>query len=1706
VEKTKQGLELSRWHLHHQDSSVKNKLREIWADILHDDPSMFADEDVFFDVGGDSVLAQKLITVAKGHGIYLTMEQIFLNAALEDMARVAKLVVVAPPPPPPPPTLGLGEQGVAEGGGDRKKSSAVKRPFSSLSGEEEEEEEEDVPLFDYEEMENLADKCDVKVQDVENVYPCSPMQESLLADLDDTKTLYLRQFVFRLAGDADLDRFRRAWRDTARANPVMRTRVCHLGGGSGHVQVVLRDESGRGEWEDIETNLDQFLRRDAANAMRTGEPFFRYAVVRDRDEKGRGRQHFVWTVHHALCDGVSIPEILDEVSKRFRGETPVDREPFETFVKSPAVTPDQTSEQAFWKQALTEINPTPYPSIPQDASFQPEPASVMERELTLDRVPLHGGVTRALLLRAAWAILLSHYTGTEDVGFGAVNSGRTAAVAGISDMTGPTINLVPVALHLDSLETIASFLSRVRVQAAEMIPFEHAGIARIRKHLAAQGSTALEFQTLFVVHPMSFEDAVKPATETLGLEYVDALGKKEHHPYPLVLTLTLSPGSSVTLTIQYDELVVPTTQAEYLTHHFQSVLSQLSQATRDTKLEAISLFSNHDLRQIREWNAFTPPAEETTIHHLFQNQVLKQPYAIAVCSVDDSLTYLEVDTYSSSLAIQLVGLGVDTGTFVGVCFEKSIWTVVAILAVFKAGGVYVPVDPAHPRSRIEESILRVGITVALASPAGRVVLDGLVRDIITVDSRPPPPPDDAIPAPSNSLPASMAYLLFTSGSTGKPKGLLMSHRAICTSIVHHGREFDAGPHWRTLQFGAHTFDLSIGEFFTTLSHGGCICVPSEHDRLNNLAGAIAALQANTLLVVPTVANLLRPEDAPSLKTIVLAGEPITKETVTRWADAVDLTCAYGPSETAVWCSGNLRVSPDAHPGNIGRSIGATMWIVHPDNHHRLSAIGEVGEIAISGALLGGGYFGDKATTDAAWVPGPGWLREIGSSGYDALYLSGDLARYNPDGTFQIVGRRDTQVKLRGFRIELGEIENQAMATGLVTAALAALPTSGPCARSIVAVVCSRKPDLNDHSGGADITVSREEQGLLKRLKTRLSRILPEYMMPTVWIALERMPLLISGKIDRKLIKTWIQGMDHGLHRELVEGADALEDGAENAIAPGSLADKLRHLWSEILGVPTEHIGMRTSFIAIGGDSIAAIQIAAQAKRRWGLSATVRSIVSTKTLGHLVALVEESTGGEQAHTSNNTTHPDEGNLEGNLAISHHWPDRDTMLGKYQSILQSRLQNKPEAQVEHIYPLAPFQREIMKARKLNPAVFLLSWHMEVFPLTATSQISLEGLAQAWRHVVQRHPILRSIFLRDVEDDDDNLTAVQVVLSAQGGGVDPDIAISSTPATDPEPSFATTTKIPPVDDCFLPHRAHFYRHGERYFAHIELDHLVIDGWSLRIIKEAFLDAYREEETGEKEEQAGLIKAQDGNEQQSPSYQDFVAAHHNPDRVKSSDSHWASALRKQPASILSLPVTTTAPSLSPPPSDAGTTATHPQFSPAKTILYLPEISAQSLKPFSVHHGITPATIFDAAWAQTLSFYTHSPDVAFEYVVSGRDEDIPGVFDMVGPLINVLPYHLDGVVSRGSDENDNAEQLARLAQRMQLQRDRDSVHTSSNVREVVERELGIPRKLFNTAVNFQRRPTAVERGGLKVDDDLRKSRDPWHVSFFLLSFFNPQG
>ncbi|KAG8158236.1 hypothetical protein KVR01_011997 [Diaporthe batatas] len=1479
---------------------VLTKLRDIWATILQDDISSFSNEDVFFEVGGDSITAQRLVEAAAKEGIHLTMEQIFMNASLEDMAGTARLV--EPP---------KGHASVPDGDEilDRNR-------------------EQDQVTLD-----EVAKYCGLPASSIESAYGLTPMQESLLVEHDGFSNSYVRQFVFRVRPGLELAHLRRAWDETIQTNPVLRTRICQLQGLK-TLQAVVRADAEPVSWNITQASLENFLEEDARVPMLIGDAFFRYAIIEDA---ARRAHYFVWTAHHALCDGASIPEILSDVGQRFRGEPGPQRPSFASFIRSPAISPDPALEQQFWTQALSGVHPTPWPAAPHGLEFRANPSTgVLEHHLTLDSLPPFG-TTKSLLLRAAWAILLSHYTGTDEVIFGAINNGRTAAVPGVSRMTGPTINLVPIVSSVGPEQSVSGLLQRIRHQTVEMMPFEHSGPSRIRRFLAmdkSQQTTALDLRSLLVVHPTSFAAAVEPSMKTLGLEYVGEVGKKEQHPYPLVLTFALSADGSrdpgILLRIEYDELIIPSPQALRLAH-------------------------------------------------LFERQVRKRPGAIAVCSIGGSLTYEEVDVHASSLAAQLIELGVRPGVFVGVCFDKSIWTVVAIMAVFKAGGIYVPMDPAHPRGRIEEIVRMVGMKVSLASPNGGGVLRDIFEpkelSIIQVQGGPAHRPW-AEPPRVASRPSDTAYLLFTSGSTGKPKGILMPHRAICTSILHHGPAFNAGPHWRTLQFCAHTFDLSIAEFFTTLSFGGCVCVPSEQDRTDDLAGAITALRANTLIVVPTVANLLLPAEVRTLERLILSGEPIPKEAIVRWADRVNLTCAYGPSETAVWCSANLRVGRDAHQSH---------------------------------EALGGGYYGDNATTDAAFVEAPGWMRQL--TGDTMLYRSGDLGRSNPDGTFHVVGRRDTQVKLRGLRIELGEIENRLTQGGLVTAAL------------------------------------------------------------------DKMPLLISGKMDRKRLKQWLQNMTLEMYNELVgSGENENDQGQVEAVVPGSLADKLRQVWSNVLRMPAAQIGMATSFFAAGGDSIAAIQIVSQAKRALpDVPVSVRAIINAKTLGNLAAMMGEKEL-EEREGGKGEEHP---SASSQASSGQSTDSGKILLGPYRPLLTSRLaqaQAGNQVQVEGAHLLSAFQREILRARSANPAVFLMSWRMELWSLTA-EPLSLPRLKAAWQGVVARFPVLRSIFLKDAPERL-GLPVVQVVLDAQAAS-EATVVVCESPSSAPEPEFGDA-RAPDVDACFLPHRAHILRHGERVYLHVEMDHLIIDGWSLGLIKRALLEAY----------EAGPDK-DSHNSSTVASYKAFVAAHGSPDRIKIDDAYWERLLHGLSPSALSSAL-----------HGAGTPSRqlqHQQHSrQGKVILSLPSIPAASLTPFSATHGLTPASIFSAAWAKTLSSFTGKSDVAFECVVSGRDEDdydhnhqpdAASVWDLVGCCINVLVHRVEGVV--GAD-------MAGLAARLQEQSAEGAHHGASNVREVAARLS--PVRLFDTAVNFQRRPTAVENEArtLRVDDDLTRSVDPWHFDILV--------
>ena len=576
-------------------------------------------------------------------------------------------------------------------------------------------------------------------------------------------------------------------------------------------------------------------------------------------------------------------------------------------------------------------------------------------------------------------------------------------------------------------------------------------------------------------------------------------------------------------------------RVERIIKQFRYAMEQMSLET-EKLVESIDLLNPEEESLIHSWNNSIPAPLEFCMHDMFALQVQQRPDSLAACWSGGSITYRELDDHCSKLAHHLCSLGVFPEVFVAISFEKSLWAIAAMLGVMKAGGAYVALDPSHPRNRLETIIGDTKATIVVTSALHTNKFVGLLQKIVIADTT----FITSIKEKCESLssvthPRNAAYAVFTSGTTGKPKGIVLEHRAFCTSTKNQGATIGLGPHSRVLQFAAYTFDVSYGDIFATFLYGGCVCIPSDEERLGDLAGVMERLHVTAACLTPTVVSLITPSAVPSLKTLSLGGESLLQEHLTTWAEAVRLINIYGPTECTIWCAAFTGMSLLTHPSNIGRGFSSTLWIADMSNPDKLSPIGCVGELLIEGHVLARGYLNDETKTAAAFIEAPKWTKNLTPIGDKRrFYRTGDLARYNIDGTISLLGRNDNQVKIRGQRIELGEIEQNIGCGKGIKYVVVDLPTSGPLNRTLVAVVSVDQGSCLI-SNRLRLIDQREIQNSIFRItatRDYLATILPSYVLPQYWVIVEGFPLLASGKIDRRQVKEWLQLLDDSAYFEI----------------------------------------------------------------------------------------------------------------------------------------------------------------------------------------------------------------------------------------------------------------------------------------------------------------------------------------------------------------------------------------------------------------------------------------------------------------------------------------------------------------------------------------------------------------------------------------------
>ena len=1166
-------------------TDAERKLRALWASVLGIESSNSREisiNDNFLRIGGNSLLAMRLVGLVRLQGLALTVTDIFRHPRLREQAKMLRTR-----------------------DGTHKGQSPI-APFSLLKA----------GIDRYAACQQVAMLANVEAFQIEDIFPCTPLQGGLLAMTVRRQDDYVSRNVYRLHASIDVERFKSACREVVKSVPTLRTRIVDLPA-QGLVQVVVNKLLHWPPEEDLDCEST-----NKTPAMALGTPLTSFGLAKSAKHTGT---YFVWTIHHALFDGWSIFLILDAIERAYHQCKPLlPSPPFQEFVKY-TLQHDKAAVDDFWRNEFARGDGAAvFPSLP-NPSHMPLADSVIETSFTKLTWP-KTDITPATTVRTAWAILQACYTGCQDVIFGATMSGRNAPVSGVEQMAAPTITTLPVHIVLDNQQSVEDLLQAVQSQVLDMIPFEQTGLQSIRR-VSKAAEEACRFQTLLIVQPILSNENSQHG----GLFEKDARGTvdgfvNEVRTYALALDCQLEDGG-VRVRVNFDSRVIDQLRVSRMMDQLEHVLLQLcDESNRMSKVCNLNPTTQKDLGDIWAWNTSVPTTVDSCMHDIISTMARGQPLNPAICAWDGELTYRQLDDMSTALAHRLVEFGIEPGVIVPLCFEKSMWLPVAVLAVAKAGGASVVLDSAQPKQRLRSIVQQITPRIILSSASRSQEASQLYHvTIVVVDSNYFEESHVGVAESLTRLPqvlsSSLLYLVFTSGTTGTPKGVSITHSNFASSLYHQGTFMGYGPSSRVYDFAAYAFDISWSNMLHTLGSGGCVCIPSEQERKDNLIGSINKFKATTANLTSTTLRLISPASVPTLQTLISAGEPTRKEDLETWSSAVNFKLMYGAAECTPLQAG-CGVTQDFEPaGCFGRGYGANMWIVDLTGK-RLVPPGVTGELWLEGPVVGLGYLNDAEKTAAAFVNDPPWLLEgcLSVPGrHGRLYKTGDLVRYCGDALLEFVARKDSQVKIRGQRVELAEVEHhilQTLAGRISEVAVVAdviRQSSHDSATLVVFISPTSLPARTEDE------VRSVVGALTAGLNEQLAAVIPSYMVPSVYLPLASIPITANGKVDRNRLRE----LSAAMNLDQMAAQNPTRSSTQRGLTSAS-ERRLQSLWALVLEIDAEKIGVDDSFLELGGDSIQAMRLVAQS-REHGVLISVADVLQHPRLSDMATKTSEGEG-------------------------------------------------------------------------------------------------------------------------------------------------------------------------------------------------------------------------------------------------------------------------------------------------------------------------------------------------------------------------------------------------------------------------------------------------------------------------------------------------
>ncbi len=1006
--------------------------------------------------------------------------------------------------------------------------------------------------------------------------------------------------------------FEAAWHDAARRHPVLRT-AFRLHDEDGMSQVVDPDVTIDIRWRDLppppaagpDQPFESFLREDRRERFDvTRPPLARLTIVRRVEAgpagaRGAPGRRTVLTLHHALVDGRSLRMLVEEVAASYAGArdgaavTHPLRPPFREFVRWWPTTGAPTSRE-FWTDYLAgTVLPRSLPG------YLGAPASGTAEPVTLETTLGHGdselvrqatrtaGLCSSAVVSSAWALLRARYGGVTDVAVAVTRSCRHGSIPDADAVIGPVINTVPLRVRIDP-----------RSSAGDLLAAVNDGILAIRKHqLAPLGSilgwAGLPADTAVLDSLLMFERQqvhTYLARPHLGI----TAARMDRLPsYPLTLCVFDEP--QIRLAVIWDHRRFIDGSAQRMLGQLRAALVELARAP-SARLADLTLGAGGEADLRASWNRTSAAyPRDATIPALFAAQVVRCPDATALVCGDRAWTYAELDRRSNALAWMLRRRGVGADAPVAVALPRGPALIAALLGVLKAGGAYLPIDADCPAPRAAAMIAAAGARIALvaADTAAAVPqLDGV--EMVRIDTEPGPTAEPAAP-PDVSHPLSLAYVSFTSGSTGVPKGVAVPHRGV-VRLVSDPSFASVGPGERLLHLAPVAFDASTLEIWGALLTGATVVVaPRGPLGLREIGSVLRTAGVTAAWLTAGLFHQLAEADIDALTGVrrLLAGGDVLNPDVVRAVltarDGRPVVNGYGPTENTTFTACHVMTSP----GQVGPTVPIGRPVQHTtvhvlDERGRPAPIGVAGELYAGGDGVARGYAGNAAATARAFVPDP-----FGDG--TRLYRTGDLARWRADGTLEFLGRRDDQIKIRGFRVEPGEVEAVLRACPGVRDSVVVVAGEG-AQRHLVGYVTP--------ASGADSAAVRPSV-----LREFVSQRLPEYLVPSGFAVLDRLPLNANGKVDRAALP----------------GPEP-ETRALASPPRGATERKLAEIWRLLLppdGPRADGAGRDDSFFAVGGNSLSAARLMFRIREVFDVDLRLGAFYEAPTLAACAAAIDRA---------------------------------------------------------------------------------------------------------------------------------------------------------------------------------------------------------------------------------------------------------------------------------------------------------------------------------------------------------------------------------------------------------------------------------------------------------------------------------------------------